>query len=115
MTPTRWWQNTKLCRYYAGGAAVVLIALGLVGFTNILGLGWSILAHAYHVALGLLFGLTGLLVRDKETVRLMVGGLGVLLVVVKGISVLGLLVVGENPLWGPIEMTCFVVGLQASW
>ena len=86
-----------------------------MGFTNILGLGWSILAHAYHVALGLLFGLTGLLVRDKETVRLMVGGLGVLLVVVKGISVLGLLVVGENPLWGPIEMTCFVVGLQASW
>ncbi len=106
------WRNTQLVRYYARAAAVVLVLLGLSGFTRVL-LNWAWLPSVYHVGLGLLFGYFGLFVRDKEDVRRAVGGLGTVMVTVKGITLLVLLLLGEDPRWGPIEMTCFAVGITS--
>ncbi len=105
------WRNTRFVRYYARAVAVVLVLLGLSGFTRVLT--WAWLPSVYHVGLGLLFGYVGLFVRDKEDMRRAVGGLGMLMVTVKGITLLVLLLLGENPLWGPTEMTCFAVGITS--
>ena len=108
---TRWWRNTRLVTYYARAAAVVLVLSGLSGFAHVLS--WALLPSFYHVALGLLFGYVGLFVRDKEVMRQTVGILGALMVTVKGITLLALLLLGEDPLWGPTEITCFVVGITS--
>ena len=44
----RWWQNTRLCGYYARAAAAVLVAIGLAGITGILS--WQFPSGVYHVA-----------------------------------------------------------------
>ncbi len=108
----RRWRNTRLARYYARAAAVVLVLLGLTGFTH--ALNWALLPNVYHVGLGLLFGYVGFFVRDKEDTRRAVGGLGMLMVTVKGITLLAVLLLGEDPLWGPTtELTCFAVGITS--
>ena len=60
--------------------------------------------------LGLLYAWVGFLHPSGE-IRGLVGGLGVLLVVIKSVVILAPLLWGESPLHGPIEVTCLVVGL----
>ncbi len=67
-----------------------LLATGVAGFSKLWG--FDPLTGLYHVGVGLLFAYAGFLQRDAATVRRMVGGLGVLLLVVKMATVLGVLV-----------------------
>ena len=107
----RWWQNTRLCRYYAQVAAAVLVLMGLAGFTG--ALSWQFPSGIYHVAVGIFFAYVGFFVRDPETLRQMVGGLGVLLLVVKIVTILVPLLWQEHLHWGPIEVTCLLVGITS--
>jgi hypothetical protein len=52
-------------------------------------------------------------VRDPEALRQMVGGLGVLLLVVKVVTILVPLLWQEPLHWGPIEVTCLLVGITS--
>ena len=107
----RWWQNTRLCGYYARAAAAVLVTIGLAGITGVLS--WQFPSGVYHVAVGLFFAYVGLFVGDPETVRQMVGGLGVLLLVVKVATILLPLLWQEHLHWGTIEVTCLLVGITS--
>lgn len=110
MTQSRgWWRNTKLSRYYARVAAAVLVSVGLIGIMG--GLSWQFPSSVYHVAIGLLFGYVGFFVRDLEAVRQIVGGLGILVLVVKVATILAPLLWEGHLHWGPIEVTCLVVGI----
>ena len=80
--------------------------LGLVGTTTTL-VSWAGSSTLYYFALALLFGYAGFFVEDRETVRQMIEGLGVLLVVVQGISWSSLLVLGVPIGWGPAEFAEF--------
>ena len=114
MTQIRgWWRNTKLCTYYAQVAAVVLVLVGLAGIMG--SLSWQYPSGIYHVSIGLIFGYVGFFMRDLEAVRQIVGGLGVLLLVIKVATILTPLLWEEHLHWGPIEVTCLVVGIPASW
>ena len=104
-----WWQNTALCKYYARGAAAVLVSVGLAGFVDALSEDYP--SGSYHVALGLLFGYAGFFVRNREAVRQLIGGLGVLVLVVNGLYIPVPLLWGGHPLWGPIEVSCLIVGI----
>lgn len=44
-------------------------------------------------------------------VRQLVEGLGVLVLVVKGVLIFVLLLWGGHPLWGPVEVSCLMVGI----
>lgn len=107
----RWWQNTRLCGYYARAAAAVLVTIGLAGITGVLS--WQFPSGVYHVAVGLFFAYVGFFVGDPETVRQMVGGLGVLLLVVKVATILLPLLWQEHLHWGTIEVTCLLVGITS--
>ncbi len=110
MTQSRgWWRNTKLCRYYARVAAAVLVSVGLMGIMG--SLSWQFPSSIYHVGIGLLFGYVGFFVRDLEAVRQIVGGLGILVLVVKVATILAPLLWEEHLHWGPIEVSCLVVGI----
>lgn len=112
MTQTRaWWRNTKLCTYYARVAAVVLVLIGLAGTMG--GLSWQFPSGIYHASIGLIFGYVGFFMRDLEAVRQMVGGLGVLLLVVKVATILVPLLWQEHLQWGPVEVTCLLVGITS--
>ncbi|QIN78389.1 hypothetical protein GBA65_07470 [Rubrobacter marinus] len=98
-----------MLRLYVRVAAVALLMTGVVGFSNLWGLGP--LTGFYHVGVGLLFAYAGFLQRDVATVRHMVGGLGVLLLVVKLASFpIGVAWFGSFDR-GPFEATCLVLGL----
>ncbi len=96
-------------RTYARIVGVLLAALGLVGFTGALGV--SEAASFFHVAVGGIFAYLGFRQRDAGVVRQMVGGMGVLLILVKAVTIISPVLLGEAPLHGPIEVTCLVVGL----
>ena len=55
----------------------------------------------------------GFLLRDTTVVRQMVGGLGILLLAVKAITILTPLTWGGHALHGPIEVTCLAVGASS--
>ncbi len=110
-TSRRWWQNTAVCKYFARAVAAVLVSVGLAGLVG--ALHWHSLSGVYHVALGLLFAYGGFFVEDRETVRQMVGGLGVLVLVVKGLVIFIPSLWGEHPLWGPVEVSCLIVGIAS--
>jgi hypothetical protein len=57
-----------------------------------------------------LFAYLGFLQRDLEVVRMMAGGMGVLLLVSKVVVILAPLLWGEAPYRGPIEITCVLAG-----
>ncbi len=98
-----------MIRTYAKIVGVVLISLGLAGFTGVVGV--TIPASFFHTAVGVLFTYTGFLQNDVAVVRMVVGGMGVLLLVVKVVTMLSPSLLGKAPLSGPIEITCLVVGL----
>ncbi|MDP8946500.1 MAG: hypothetical protein M3N09_00135 [Actinomycetota bacterium] len=99
-----------MIRTYARLAGVVLLALAVVGFSS---LGWRVTASFYHAGVGLLFLYVGFWLRDPTIVRQMVGGLGVLLVLVKAITTATPLTWGGAAKHGPIEITCLVLGITS--
>ncbi len=103
-TPT-----TTPCMYFARVAAVVLVLLGLAGSVDILG--WALPAGIFHLGVGLLFTYPGFLKDDGDATCWMVGGLGVLLLVVKVPTIVAPLLWGQALLLGPIEVSCLAVGI----
>jgi hypothetical protein len=97
-----------MIRQYARVAAVVLLATGAVGFSKVWG--FDPLTSFYHVGIGVLFAYAGFFQADATTVRQIVGGLGVLLLVIKAATVLAALVVYGRFEHGPVEITCLVLG-----
>ncbi len=98
-----------MIRVYSGIVGLVLSLLGLAGLTSITGLNPP--ANIFHLGVGGIFLYLGFFQRDVAIVRTVVGGMGVLLLVVKGAIILVPLWWGEPPLLTPIEITCLVVGL----
>ncbi len=98
-----------LAMYYSRMVAAVFVLIGLWGITNVEGWAWA--PSLYHLCLGLIFGYTGFFVRERNTVLNIVQGLGVLMVVVKGITLLSLLLIGQAIQWGTVEVSCFIVGI----
>ncbi len=99
-----------MIRTYAQVAAVLLIALAVAG---LLGLSWTVASVFYHAGVGALYAYVGFVQRDAESARLMIGGLGVLLLLVKGVTIVAPLLWGGSALHGPIEVTCLVVGISS--
>ena len=98
-----------MIRVYASVAGIVLVSLGLAGFGGIVGT--DLPANVFHLGVGSMFVYLGFFQRDAEVVRRMVGGLGVLLLSVKGVVIVAPLLWGDPPLLAPVEVTCLVVGL----
>ncbi len=88
---------------------LVLILLGLAGLADIVGL--NVPVNIFHLGVGSLFAYVGFFQQDISIVRTVVGGLGLLLLLVKGVVIVVPLLWGEPPLLAPIEITCLVVGL----
>jgi hypothetical protein len=97
-------------RTYARIAAIVLLAVAVFGFWA---WEWRVVSVFYHTGVGLLFLYVGFLLKDSTIIRQMVGGLGVLLLVVKAITILTPLTWGGHALHGPIEITCLAVGVSS--
>lgn len=84
--------------------------VGLAGFSVLPKL--SAVESVFHLAVGALFVYLGFWQRDPVVVRRVVGGMGVLLLLSKGTVVtFNLLVGSEEPMFGPVEVVCFVIGL----
>ncbi len=96
---------------YSRAAELILVALGLLGFSDVLG--WDPLATTFHLLVGLLYFCTTLLLKDELSVRRIIGGLGVLLVVTKVVTIASSALLGDEPLHGPVEITCLVLGLTS--
>ncbi len=100
-----------MIRIYARIAAAALLAVAVTGWAV---LGWATGAVLYHAAVALLFAFAGFLsTTDGWTVRMMVGGLGVLLIAVKAVMILGSWFSPAHVLLGPVEITCLVVGVSS--
>ncbi len=97
-------------RTYARIAAAVLLVVAVFGFST---WEWRVVSVFYHAGVGFLFLCVGVLLKDATIVRQMVGGLGVLLLAVKAITIVTPLTWGGQPLHGPIEVTCLVVGVSS--
>ena len=101
----------EIIQAYARIAALALLAAALAGWVL---LGWGAGAVLYHAGLALLFAFPGFLSRSNgRTTRVVVGGLGVLLVAVKTGMIFVPLTWGGHPWHGPIEITCLVVGIAS--
>ena len=97
-------------RTYARIAAIVLLAVAVFGFWA---WEWRVVSVFYHAGVSLLFLYVGFMLKDTTVVRQMVGGLGVLLLAVKAITILTPLAWGGHALHGPIEVTCLAVGASS--
>ncbi len=95
---------------YARIAGAVLLMLAVVGFSF---WGWRVTASFFHAGVGLLLLYVGFWLPDPTTVRQMVGGMGVLLIVVKVITIAAPLTWGGSARHGPIEFTCLVLGITS--
>jgi hypothetical protein len=92
----------------AGIALLVVAAAGLALF------GWEDAAIYYHAGVGLLFLFVGYARLETTIVRQMVRGLGVLLVAVKGVTILvSWLLPTPYFLHGPVKITCLVLGIAS--
>lgn len=98
-----------MIRAYARIVGLVLVLLGLAGPVGVVDV--SAAASFYHAAVGVLFVYLGFWQRDASVVRSTVGGLGILLLVVKAVTICVPLLWGGSLLLGPIELTCLVVGI----
>jgi hypothetical protein len=109
--PLGGWMVPGITRYaqLAGIALLVVAAAGLAIF------GWRIAAIYFHVGVALLFLYVGFAKLGPTTVRQIVSGLGILLVVVKGIEILAswLLPMRWYLLHGPVEISCLIVGITS--
>lgn len=98
-----------MMRTYARIVGVLLVLTGLAGFVGAVDTDGG--ADFYHMAVGGIFVYLGFWQRDAVVVRRVVGGMGVLLLLIKGAIILAPLAWGEGLLLGPIEITCLVVGI----
>ncbi len=99
----------KVIRAYARVVGVGLILLGIAGLVSVVGLNPP--ANIFHLGVGGIFAYVGFLQRDVLVIRALVGGLGLLLLLVKGVVIVAPLLWGEAPLLAPVEITCLVVGI----
>ena len=99
----------NLIRTYSLVVGVAFALLGLAGLTNLVG--WDLPANIFHLFVGVTFVCLGLFLRDAQTVRLAVSGIGALLVLGKAIILVVPLLLGRASFHLPIEVTCLVVGL----
>ena len=98
-----------MIRVYAQVVGVVLLLAALAGGADIISTAWP--TDFFHATVGGIFTYLGFLQRDTEVVREAVGGMGLLLLLIKGVTILApFLLWGETPLHGPIEITCLVAG-----
>ena len=97
-----------MLRAYARIVGIVLLLSALVGGANVINTAWPV--DFFHATVGAIFAYIGFLQRDTEVVRQAVGGMGLLLLLVKGATIVAPLLWGETLLRGPIEITCLVVG-----
>ncbi len=106
-----------MMRTYTRIAGSVLVLVGLSGlffFPRLFFLPrLSLVESLFHLIVGAFFVYLGFWQRDIEgVVRPVIGGLGVALLLGKGIIILsGWLLGGDEHLFGPIEVTCLVLGL----
>ena len=98
-----------MIRTYARVAAVALLAAGVFGFSGLWG--FDTLSGFYHVSVGALFTYAGFWQGDTAIVRQIVGGMGVLLLVVKAVTILGTLLVWRIIEHGLFEVTCLLAGV----
>lgn len=96
---------------YSVVAGLILVVLGFLGFLG--PLGWDPAASAFHLSVGLLYLLAVPLLKEASYVRAVVGGLGVLLVATKAVTIVASALLGDEPLHGPIEVTCLVLGITS--
>ena len=87
---------------------VLLLFVGLLGITGLISTAFP--ADLFHISVGIFFACLSF-IHDAEVVRQVVGGMGVLLVMGKGIIIFIPLMWGDSPLHGPIEITCLVAGV----
>ncbi len=88
---------------------VAFVLLGLAGLTNLVG--WDLPANIFHLFVGVTFVCLGFFLRDAETIRWTVGGIGALLVLGKAIILVIPLLLDRAAFHTPIEVTCLVIGL----
>ncbi len=96
-------------RPYARVAAMALLAMGVMGFSELWCFGPP--SGLYHTGVGALFAYAGFFERDAATVRQIVGGLGVLLLVITTVTVLVVLVEFGRLGLGSIQITSLVLGV----
>ena len=95
---------------YARIAGVALLAAAAAGAALF---GWGAAASFYHASVGLLFLYVGVSGLDGATVRRMIGGLGVFVVVVTAVVILASWLSPLQYLHGPIEVTGLIVGVAS--
>lgn len=105
-------------RVYARVAGSILVLLGLAGLTLapafIFVPQLSLVESFFHVLVGAIFLYVGFLNWAPAVVRSVVEGLGVLLLAGKAFMIVtGLAFWGGGHLFGPVEITCIVVGLTS--
>ncbi len=100
----------NLIRTYSLVVGIAFVLLGLAGLMTDL-VGWDPPANIFHLFVGVTFVCLGFFLRDAETVRLMVGGIGALLVAGKAIIIMIPLLLGRVSFHSPIEVTCLIIGL----
>lgn len=98
-----------MLRLYARIVGLVLVSLGMAGLMGIVEV--SAASSFYHACVGAFFVYLGFWQRDILVVRRVVGGLGLMLLLVKGATTVVPLLWGGGMLLGPIELTCLVVGV----
>lgn len=98
-----------MIRYYARIVGVVLLAAALMGRVDVISTAWPV--DFFHAVVGGIFTYLGFLQRDTEVVREAVGGMGLLLLLIKGVTIVAPLLWGEPLLRGPIEITCLAAGI----
>jgi hypothetical protein len=88
---------------------VLLLLAALVGGAGLIPTAFP--ADFFHASVGAIFAYLGFLQRDAQVVRQVVGGMGILLLVVKVVVIFLPLLWGGSLLHGPIELTCLVAGV----
>ncbi|QIN78355.1 hypothetical protein GBA65_07280 [Rubrobacter marinus] len=98
-----------MLRLYARIVGLILVLLGLAGLVGVVGV--SVATSFYHAAVGTFFAYLGFWQRDALVIRSVVSGMGVMLLLVKGVTISMPLFWGGAPFLGPMEVTCLVVGV----
>jgi hypothetical protein len=95
---------------YVRIARLVLLAIAAVGLVS---WDWSAASVFYHAGLGIFFLYVGFFRLGITSVRQMVGGLGVLMVLVSGMAILATWWLPTSFVLGPIETTGLIVGVTS--
>jgi hypothetical protein len=94
---------------YARIVGILLLFIALMGITGLIPTAFP--AEFFHASVGAIFAYLGFLQPDAGVVRQGVGGMGILLLVVKTFIIFLPMLWGESILHGPIELTCLVAGV----